>query len=109
VRHSELVGRPVQVLRVKPELVLDLLRNLEDRRISIPIPYRDKNDLGGARVVDCRETNGVICLYLEKEGWPVISMGDMPFVRHLYVQIGDVPVLTEDYGTQLAAETATQR
>jgi hypothetical protein len=97
MHHSELVGRPVQVLRIKPELILDLLRDLEDRRISVPTTYRGKNDLTGARVIGCREVNGMICLYLEKESWPVIDSTNMPFVRHFYVQTGCEICLTADF------------
>ncbi len=80
--HPEFEGRPVQVLRVKPALILDLLRDLVARKLSWPAVYRN---LDGARVVGCHEFEGLVWLYLEKEGWPLLPPPGTPYVTHLFL------------------------
>jgi hypothetical protein len=86
MNHTNFSGRPVQVLRVQPCVVLDLLWNVESRGLSIPAEYRGRKDLEGARVLYCRMVDGLIWLYLEKEGWPIILTGDVPTERHYLLQ-----------------------
>jgi hypothetical protein len=89
-------GRPVQILQVRPALVLDLIRDLDQHKLFIPNIHRDKLD--EAQVVACQEVNGLIWLYLEKTGWSVIRDGDVPCLRHQYIQADGEPQSTRDWG-----------
>ena len=86
-------GRSVQILRVKPELVFDLLRGKKDVRLD----ERFFADFANAKLVECRYVGGLIWLYLEKEGWPVIPAGEVPWAVHIGVWNGLQFTITSDY------------
>jgi hypothetical protein len=95
---GNLVGRSIQILNIKPDLIIDLLRDLGRGRFSLAELFRE--DLEGVHVVDCVEVNGMLWLYLEKSGWPAVEADNLPYVRYIYVNYDGKPVTTENYATQ---------
>jgi hypothetical protein len=79
-KPNAFAGRPVQILRMAPALLLDLLLDLQDRKLSLTDGWEN---LAGAKVVGCRQADdGLVWLYLERQGWPKVPEGDVPFIRH---------------------------
>src|ERR1700679_3350700 len=76
--NTQFTGRSVRVLVVTPELVLDLLRNLEQHDMTVPEAHQ-QNELVAAKVIKCSQNEGKIWLYLEKPGWPPVERGHWPF------------------------------
>lgn len=100
-------GKRVQVLMVKPDLVVALLRSLSGHcRLSVPVAYSNRDELKDARVMACREIEGVVWLYLEGPDWPVVPDGCVPCARFMYVELDGRPQLTNEWTSTKAAQVA---
>jgi hypothetical protein len=95
---SRFAGRRVQAIGLTPELVLDLLRDVEHHQLAVPESHR--GELDGAKAVGLGTHDGLIYLFLEKECLRCVAADSFPSVHHHLVQpdATSEPVFTDEWG-----------